>query len=227
MSNDIIAFFNQISGKYDDLIARSVPRYREMFWAMLYYLPETFTPRNILELGCGTGNLTRLLHERWPESQISVVDFSPEMLQMTSEKLVTAHLHPIESDFESLTLPPAQFDLVISSIAVHHILDEAKATLIQNIHTWLTPGGFFVLGDQVHSASERLYEADLQFYEAYAQVNGASFEDVLNWRAHRNTQDHYATLENLTTWMKTAGFEAVDTLWRYCFWAVLQGQKAR
>ncbi len=226
MSAEIIQFFNQISSDYDDLIARTVPRYREMFWAMLYYLPPSFQPKNVLELGCGTGNLTRLLYDRWPDSKITAVDISRDMLQKTVQKLPTATLSLVESAFETLSFSENQFDLVISSIAMHHIQDPEKRQLLKKIYQWLQPQGFFVLGDQVRSASSRLYEADIEFYEAYAQENGASKEDILQWRSHRNTQDHYATLSDLTHWLSESGFSHVDILWRYCFWAVIQGQKA-
>lgn len=226
MSAHVMDFFNQISAEYDDFIARTIPRYREMFWAMMHYLPADFAPRQILELGCGTGNLTRILYERWPQSQITVVDISGEMLQKTAEKLAhSAQLSMVESSFEDLLFSAGQFDLVISSIAMHHLSDEAKARLIRDLYAWLRPEGFFVLGDQVRGANQRLYEADVAFYEAYALQNGATEEDVSQWREHRETQDHYASLEDLAGWMREAGFLGIDVLWRYCFWAVLQGQK--
>jgi tRNA (cmo5U34)-methyltransferase len=225
-SSAIIEFFNQISSEYDDFISRTVPRYREMFWAIMYYLPPDFVPSRILELGCGTGNLTRLAHERWPNSHITVVDISEEMLQKTAEKLgPRTQLTSVQSYFEDLDFAPGQFDLVMSSIAMHHILDPEKERLIGKIHQWLRPGGFFVLGDQIQGANPRLYQADVAFYEAYAQENGASPEDVRQWREHRETLDHYATLDDLTRWMKQSGFQDVDVLWRYCFWAVIQAQK--
>ncbi len=227
MSTPILDFFNRISNEYDDLISRSVPRYREMFWAMLYYLPPDFKPANVLELGCGTGNLTKILAERWPNATFSVVDISREMLDKTAEKLPNANLVPIQSDFEQLELSANQYDLVISSIAMHHIRDAAKEKLIHKLYQWLTPGGLFVLGDQVHGANERIYQADVTFYEAFAQENGASLEDVMQWRQHREEMDHYATLGDLSRWMADAGLKDIDVLWRYCFWAVLQAQKPK
>lgn len=226
MSQETSRFFNELSTEYDALINRSVPRYQEMFWAMLYYLPPDFQPVTILELGCGTGNLSRILADRFPQARLTLVDIAEEMLSMTAEKLnLPERLQLVESAFETLDFPAGQFDLVISSIAVHHIQDEAKARLIRQIGAWLRPGGFFVLGDQVRGATERLYQADVSYYEHYAAQSGASEADVAQWRTHRETMDHYATLDNLTTWMRSAGLQHVDVLWRYCFWSVLQGQK--
>ena len=38
-------------------------------------------PERIYDLGCGSGNVTRLLAERWPGAVVAGVDHSPEMLE--------------------------------------------------------------------------------------------------------------------------------------------------
>ena len=52
-----------------------------------------FTPKNILDLGCGTGLLTSLLKKRYNDSRIISVDFSSEMLKTCFEKDVKALLY--------------------------------------------------------------------------------------------------------------------------------------
>jgi trans-aconitate 2-methyltransferase len=44
-------------------------------------------PAEIVDLGCGSGELTLELAERWPEARVTGVDSSPQMLQAAREML--------------------------------------------------------------------------------------------------------------------------------------------
>ena len=56
--NDVGTFFDTLTDGYTATIERCFPRYREMLWALLNYLPQGRSFESILELGCGTGNLS-------------------------------------------------------------------------------------------------------------------------------------------------------------------------
>ena len=65
-------FFAARVSEYDSLISRGAPRYHEMLNELCSVLPAQAT--DILELGCGTGTLTLLLAERFPNGRLTVVD---------------------------------------------------------------------------------------------------------------------------------------------------------
>lgn len=49
-------------------------------------------PRRVLDLGCGPGNLTRVLAERWPDAVVEAIDSSPDMVTAAREAGVAAEL---------------------------------------------------------------------------------------------------------------------------------------
>ncbi len=81
------AYFGGMVESYDSLIRRAVPRYDEMIDRLMDYMPAR--PARILELGCGTGNLTLKLAARFPNSEITVVDAAPEMTAMTMDRVAS------------------------------------------------------------------------------------------------------------------------------------------
>ena len=58
MTTVVGQFFDALSDDYTRTIERCFPRYREMLWALLDYLPRKPQVASVLELGCGTGNLS-------------------------------------------------------------------------------------------------------------------------------------------------------------------------
>lgn len=75
-------------------------------------------PPRIADLGCGAGNVTVLLFERWPDAHVTGLDNSPEMLEAAR-----AHQAPAEGggllDFRPADagrwVPEETFDLIVSS----------------------------------------------------------------------------------------------------------------
>ena len=59
--DDVDTFYNSISKKYTESIKRCVPQYTEMLHSLFAYLKPDFNPKEILELGCGTGKLRTLM----------------------------------------------------------------------------------------------------------------------------------------------------------------------
>ena len=76
-----------------------------------------FNPKNILDLGCGTGLLTALLNKKYNSSNIISVDFSSAMLNTCKEKNITSSL--ICADIECLPFKSMNFDLIISNFTLH------------------------------------------------------------------------------------------------------------
>ena len=134
-------FYNELSPRYDDAILRCVPRYKEMLWAIVRYIPDELAPKRVLDIGVGSGNLSQLVLERYAEAEVVGVDISREMLAVCRKRLPNGRLTLEHRDFRHLGFEDNSFDLVVSSISIHHIDDSAKQTLFLHLYRLLRPGG--------------------------------------------------------------------------------------
>jgi len=69
---------------------------------------------NIIDIGCGTGNYTQLLIEKFPEAKIKALDISEEMIKIAKEKISNNSIEFIVGDAEDVELPE-KFDLISSN----------------------------------------------------------------------------------------------------------------
>ena len=95
-------------------------------------------PDTIVDLGCGAGNVTALLAERWPHARITGVDNSKEMLAQARTSASGAGHEWIEADIAAWT-PSHPVDVVYSNAALHWQGDHAR--LFPRIFDWVAPGG--------------------------------------------------------------------------------------
>lgn len=104
----------------------------------------------VLDLGCGTGQLSIPLAEAGAD--VIAVDISPSMIERLAAKAETAGIRNLKGvvvPIEKLDVPPQSLDLVVSNYAMHHLRDGDKAALLKKANTWLRPGGKLVVGDMM------------------------------------------------------------------------------
>jgi len=103
---------------------------------------------SLLELGTGTGETARAVLQRHPGAVLTAIDSSPEMLEharlLLPAERVRLRVARLEDD-----LPPGEFDVIFSALAVHHLDGPGKAGLFARVAASLTSDGRFVLGDLV------------------------------------------------------------------------------
>jgi len=89
---------------------------------------ERHQPKRVLELGCGTGFLTRRLLPAWPEADFIVSDLSPAMVEFCRKRLARAcRRRPGVCEFRNCDaagkLPIGPFDLITAALVGQWIPD--------------------------------------------------------------------------------------------------------
>ncbi len=109
-------------------------------------LPNEGRPARIADLGCGPGNVTALLADRWPEAHVTGFDLSPEMLARAQEYAGTT-AGGGWVDFRPADLahwvPEEPYDLIVSNAALQWVPNHPES-----FKAWingLTPGGTLAL----------------------------------------------------------------------------------
>lgn len=96
-------------------------------------------PRRAVDLGCGPGNLTALLAQRWPQARIEGVDSSPEMIATAVADPETAGVDFRVGDIVTWT-PDADVDVVVSNAALQWVPSHRE--LISRWCNTLRPGSW-------------------------------------------------------------------------------------
>lgn len=113
-------------------------------------------PARILELGCGTGQLTRRLIDRYPNIPIDALDLSPGMIEHCRATFANQpQISWIIADAQTYA-PGTVYPLIISSSALHWTTN-LKETF-SRIHQNLKPGGTFALGMMLKGTLKELRE---------------------------------------------------------------------
>jgi ubiquinone/menaquinone biosynthesis C-methylase UbiE len=84
--------------------------------------------QKVLDLGCGTGTLALMAKKAQPNADVIGLDADSQMLEMAVEKSASQNIE-VKFDVgftDKLPYPDASFDLVLSSIMIHHLKTPEK-----------------------------------------------------------------------------------------------------
>ncbi len=182
---------------------------------------ELETPGRIIDIGCGPGNSTAQLRERWPHAEIIGVDSSEEMIRKaeTTYPDMKWAVHDITEDLSVFGL----FDIVFSNAVIQWVPDHRQ--LLPRLYAMLNPGG--VLAVQVPNAwampisvairevaaepafqsvlsgldDTPLYQEPSFYYDVLARLTA----EVQVWETtyHHALQDH----EAIVAWYRSTGMK--------------------
>jgi tRNA (cmo5U34)-methyltransferase len=183
-----VSQFHFSPSTYLAMIREEVPRYDELQDEVA---AATAGPpvRRILDLGAGTGETAARLLHRHPAASVVLLDEHPGMLREAAARLPPERREAsIHGDLLA-GLPDGPFELVVSALAVHHLVPADKRALFERVHALLPPEGRFVLGDVIvpadpHDAVTRLtpdFDRPDSLDDLQRWIADAGFDTTLHW----------------------------------------------
>ena len=136
----IQSMFNKISDKYDFI--NNIMSFGTHFFIKkdCINLFEGKSALKILDLCCGTGDLTRIIKKKFSDAEVIGIDFSEKMLEIAKEK--DTELNYLQADVVKLPFDDNSFDIITIAFGLRNIEDFDCA--LNEIYRVLKPNGQFL-----------------------------------------------------------------------------------
>lgn len=105
---------------------------------------------SFLEIGSGTGRLTKFVSMAFPKAKITCVDLSPYYLKAARSRLkAMMNVSYLQGMAEELNLKNESFDAIYSSYLFHELPEETRIKVFKEGHRLLKGGGLYVVADSL------------------------------------------------------------------------------
>jgi ubiquinone/menaquinone biosynthesis C-methylase UbiE len=145
--------------RYYDVLAWILTLGRERaFRDRLVQLARLEAGDSVLDIGCGTGTLAIAAKRRvGATGMVEAIDASPEMIERATRKAARAEIDVVfrTGSAEALPFPNGRFDVVLSTLMLHHLPRPAREQCMSEVRRVLRPGGRVLAVDFAIPARER------------------------------------------------------------------------
>ena len=224
--------------KFLESVDFKIPQRQRMFELAISYYRHFLGGRTgnaVLDLGCGDGVLTEKLLDTDGTLSAVLVDASPDMLRNARAKLAAfPQVEYVHASFEELISSKAElgpFDMVISSLAIHHLTRQGKGSLFELIYRSLKPGGHFLNIDTMLPPSTSLETWYLELWGDWIQRHcddAQKAEGMALMLRHHQGEAHHACLDTLAdqlVLLDRAGYVDVDVVFKDGIFTIYCGRK--
>jgi tRNA (cmo5U34)-methyltransferase len=185
---------------------------------------------NFLDLGCGDGFLGYFIYKLYPNSRGVFLDVSKEMIDKARLKDLGNKSEFIVQDYANADWYKSissieKFDLIISGYSIHHVENDTKKRLYNDLFRLLRPNGIFLNLEHVSSPTETiedlfndLFLEGMSNYQKYIgeEKSIEEIKKIYHDPAHKQL-NILESVEKQCNWLRETGFSEVD-----CFMKVFE-----
>jgi ubiquinone/menaquinone biosynthesis C-methylase UbiE len=187
------------SGGTNRAVVRWAARYDLFVWLLTLGRERRFREKllaparleqgeRVLDVGCGTGSLAIVARRQvGATGQVFGVDASPEMIARARHKARKAKLDISFDDgvAEKLPFPVQQFDVVLSTVMLHHLRKNVRAQAVAEMQRVLKPGGRVLVVD---FAGARNGKGPLMHFHRHGHVEPKALVELVTGAGLRVTE---------------------------------------
>ena len=217
--------FEEEALEFDSTIVKLIPDYLKMVEVLTsaINIPDD-SSFSMIDLGCGTGTISKTMKERFPNVNVTCVDIAGKMLEIAKHK-VGGNVTCIQADFNNFEFSE-KYDVVVSSLALHHLENDSdKLEFYKKIFSALTDNGIFINIDVVLGSDDAIQELYMKKWKAFMSKSVSEDEINNKWLVNYYAEDRPAKMISHLDMLRDCGFSSVDVIYKYFNFAVYTGKK--
>ena len=218
--------FDKAAQNYDLNRRQLIPGFDDFYGTAIEIIPySTDAETEILDLGAGTGLLSAMVAQAYPQATFTLVDIAGKMLEQAKQRFAT---EPDRFRFQVMDYAqeplPANYHVIMSAMSIHHLTDADKLALFDRVCDHLHSGGIFINADPILGDTPAIQRFYHDTWLRKVKEQGVSQTD-LSAALERMKEDKCTPLDIQLAWLRQVGLQDVHCWYKNYGVAVYSGRK--